>query len=131
MLREAGFQAARTVELLSLERPHTSHGIGIIPTTVQVYSHAPLSYLRNIARRVSVRGFKNFLLSGMNRLWPSLAERLLERAATEGGVFHLWGHSWEIEEKQQWDALDQVLGLLATYKGRAVLTANAGLSHNG
>lgn len=127
MLREAGFQAARTVELLSLERPRTKNGIAVIPTTIQAYSHGLLSYFRNAAKRVSIRGFRNLALSGNAKLWPPLAERLLERAAVDGGVFHLWGHSWEIEEKEQWDALSQLLAVMAKYRHRAVLTTNAGL----
>jgi len=126
MLRDAGFLAARTVELLSFERPHRKHGIALIPTTIQAYSHRTVSYLQNAAKRLSIRGFTNLLLSGPTKLWPELAYRLLERAASNGGVFHLWGHSWEIEEKGQWDSLDQILSILVAYKNRALLTTNAG-----
>lgn len=127
MLRQAGFQAARTVELLSLERPHTKNGIAVIPTTIQAYSHGLLSYCRNATKRVSILGFKNLALSGKAKLWPPLAEKLLERAAVNGGVFHLWGHSWEIEEKDQWDALSQLMKVMVKYRNRAVFTTNAGL----
>jgi hypothetical protein len=27
----------------------------------------------------------------------------------EGGVFHLWGHSWEVGEADQWTRLEEVL----------------------
>jgi len=131
MLREAGFTAARTVELLSIQRPRVQHGIAIIPTSIQAYSHDAGCYLKNVAKRGSIRGFTNLLFSGATTLWPSLAQALLERAAEKGGVFHLWGHSWEIEEGREWDKLSQVFRMLAQYKDRAVFTANTGLCSHG
>jgi peptidoglycan/xylan/chitin deacetylase (PgdA/CDA1 family) len=127
MLREAGFHAARTVELLSLERPHTRQGIAIIPTTIQAYSHGPFSYFRNIASRVSVRGTKNILLSGMTKLWPSLGQSLLQRAAAKGGVFHLWGHSWEIEQCAIWPQVEEMFRVLASYQSRGRCLTNGEL----
>ncbi len=35
--------------------------------------------------------------------------RLLDRAVAAGGVFHLWGHAWEIEAASQWVELEAVL----------------------
>ena len=34
---------------------------------------------------------------------------LLEQAAAQEGVFHLWGHSWEVEQYQMWDELEAIL----------------------
>ena len=28
---------------------------------------------------------------------------------TNGGIWHLWGHSWEIDENNDWELLDDVL----------------------
>lgn len=30
-----------------------------------------------------------------------------------GGVFHLWGHSWEIEHNKDWGRLERVLSYFA------------------
>jgi peptidoglycan-N-acetylglucosamine deacetylase len=130
MLRDAGFEAVRTVELLSLERSRRKQGITIIPTSIQAYSHDYLSYFRNVGKRVSIRGFANLLLCRVARPWSSLARALLERAVAHGGVFHLWGHSWEIEERGEWEALSRVLALIAEYKNRALLAPNGGLYGN-
>ncbi len=51
--------------------------------------------------------------AGMWRNWDVLGRRLLEDALADGGVFHLWGHSWEIEAHDDWDRLRHVLGELA------------------
>ena len=124
LLREAGFVAARTVELLSLQRPRTGHGIALIPTTLQAYPHRASSYFRNAAKRLSVEGVWNLLRGSRARGWPAFAEILLERAADVGGVFHLWGHSWEIEENGQWRVLDEALAAISEYRKCASLLTN-------
>jgi peptidoglycan-N-acetylglucosamine deacetylase len=132
MLRDAGFGAARTVELLSFERPRISDGIAVIPTTIQAYPHRTLSYLRNAAKRFSVAAVGNLLRGGSTQDWPEFAGVLLKRAADCGGVFHLWGHSWEIEEAAQWQALEQTLAAISQYRQCASLVTNLELcSHVG
>ena len=37
--------------------------------------------------------------------WDSIAKELLMRCIKENGIFHLHGHSWEIEKEHSWDAL--------------------------
>ena len=115
MFREAGFMAIRSVEFLSLDWPRQQDGLLEMPTTLQSFPHPPSSYLRNVAKR---RAFRNFLLYtsvGLPRHWPTLARRLLDRAVASGGVFHVWGHSWEIESSDQWVSLQEVLRLLGEY----------------
>jgi peptidoglycan-N-acetylglucosamine deacetylase len=41
--------------------------------------------------------------------WKALAKSLFDIAYAKGGVFHLWGHSWEIEKNSDWNTLDAVL----------------------
>lgn len=124
MLREAGFVAARTVELLSFDHPRTRDGIAVIPTTMQAYPHRTVSYLGNAAKRFSVEALSNLLHGGRRKSWPAFAGVLLRRAADLGGVFHLWGHSWEIEETGQWQALDQTLAAISEYSQYASFVTN-------
>jgi len=130
LLREAGFVAARTVELLSFERPRTKHGIALIPTTLQAYPHRASSYLRNAAKRLSVEAAWNLLRGRRAKSWSAFADMLLLRAADIGGVFHLWGHSWEIEENGQWRVLDEVLAAISGYRKCASLLTNMELCGN-
>ncbi len=127
MLRDAGFTAARTVELLSLKPPRAAHGIAIIPTTIQAYPHRAASYLRNAAKRFSIGALRNLLLGGHAESWPVFASLLLQRAMRLRGVFHLWGHSWEIEETGQWQALDRTLAAMSEYGGTAHSVTNSEL----
>jgi hypothetical protein len=124
LLRDAGFVAARTVELLSFQRPRTRHGIALIPTTIQAYPHRTGSYLRNAAKRLSVDAVWNLLRGSRAKGWPAFAHMLLEQAADIGGVFHLWGHSWELEENGQWRVLDETLAAISEYRESASLLTN-------
>jgi len=44
--------------------------------------------------------------------WLPFAYEMATKAATEGGVFHLWGHSWEIEKEDQWKKLEKLFRFL-------------------
>lgn len=131
MLTEAGFTAARSVELLSLSRPRERNGIAIIPTTLQTYPHPPLAYLRNAAKRFRGEALWNLFRYNRSTDWVATAIALLDQARAAGGVFHLWGHSWEIEENQQWSALDRVLAAMSEASRFAPCVTNAELCSNG
>jgi peptidoglycan-N-acetylglucosamine deacetylase len=109
MVRRAGFCCARTVELLSTGFPMRRVGIDLIPTTVQASPHPWTAYVKNSVKRFASRNIVNFLLHGRSRNWAETAHSMLQVVARRGGVFHLWGHSWEIEEQQQWPQLESVL----------------------
>ena len=41
--------------------------------------------------------------------WDDIASRTLDFIISNGGIWHLWGHSWEIEEYDAWHRLEEVL----------------------
>ena len=109
----AGFIGIRTVEFMSFDLPR-SHKSGLLemPTTMQAFAQPVRNYLKNLAKRRAWGNLWRYVVHGRSRDWTVLARRLLKRASEEGGVFHLWGHSWELEQTAQWARLDQVLKLL-------------------
>jgi peptidoglycan/xylan/chitin deacetylase (PgdA/CDA1 family) len=111
-VREAGFTGARTVELLSRRGPRRQSGVALIPTTVQAFPHHRRTYLKNIVRRRALGNVASFVIAVGRRDWHRTAAALIERTARHGGVFHLWGHSWEIEATGQWNRLEEVLVLM-------------------
>ncbi|TMQ07221.1 MAG: hypothetical protein E6J90_43930 [Deltaproteobacteria bacterium] len=108
-VRAAGFRYARTVTNLSLEPPRDRFQIA---TTLQLFPHRPLTYLRNFARRGRwrARALPLAICLG-DRSLDGCLEDVLRFAAARGGVFHLWGHSWELEAHGLWGALDRFLRL--------------------
>lgn len=44
-----------------------------------------------------------------SKCWEDFAREMLEKArAKEDSIFHLFGHSWEIEKNNDWQALDDL-----------------------
>ena len=109
MIGRAGFEGLRTVELGSLDPPRGRAGLVVMPTTVQAYPHGLETFARNAIKRMALGNLWRFVAHGRTTDWPELARRLLHRALDGGGVFHLWGHSWELSEADQWKRLDEVL----------------------
>lgn len=118
LVHRAGFQVARTVELLSVASPRRIEGLALLPTTIQVFPHSPSAYARNILKRLTVATAQWPRVSPFSRSWTSLATCIFLRTLERGGVFHLWGHSWEIEERNQWKNLEQFLQTVATFRGK-------------
>ncbi|WJR77320.1 polysaccharide deacetylase family protein [Bradyrhizobium sp. NP1] len=109
MIRRAGFIGLRTTELGSLDLPRVRGDLVLMPTTVQAYPHGLLAFVRNAAKRMAFANLWRFVIHGRTTDWPELARYLLRRAIDHGGVFHLWGHSWELGTADQWTRLDEVL----------------------
>ena len=124
LVKEAGFWGARTTELMSVAFPSQSLGVVVVPTTVQAFPHAPSAYLRNIGRRLAVRNVWNFVSHGLNRNWVTTAQALLRHVSIHGGVFHLWGHSWELEANDSWLDIEIVLRSMAAYRNSATYLTN-------
>lgn len=112
MAERAGYVGFRSVALLSLDLPQRVGGIMLMPTTIQAHSHDAMAYARNTLKRAALRGIWRFITHGRSRDWPVLARSLACEATTRGGVFHLWGHSWELQDNDQWDRLECTLALL-------------------
>lgn len=129
-VREAGYRMARTVELMSLDMPRMQDGVAMMPTTLQAAPAGFTKSARNSLKRLRPANLLRHVLFTKSD-WVATAEAVLERILTHGGVFHFWGHSWEIEEMGQWQNVERVFALLAQCEGRARFTDNTGLSEAG
>lgn len=82
---DAGFKEARTARVLTTDMPKD---LFEKDTTVHV------------AERNEYNGTD----------WLDMAKSLFQHAQDkEDGYFHLWGHSWEIEENDEWDEFEKIL----------------------
>lgn len=124
LVKQAGFLGARTTELMSVALPSRSLGVMVVPTTVQAFPHSSSAYLRNIGRRVAIRNIWNYVSHGRNKNWVTTAKALLRHVSIHGGVFHLWGHSWELEANDSWSDVEVVLRSMAAYRNSATYMTN-------
>ena len=107
LVRAVGFRYARTIENLWLAPALDPFQL---PTTLQLYPHPRSTYLKNLARGRNLlaraRGARVVL---RGRPLGDAMRALLDQAIESDGVFHVWGHSWELEEHGLWGELDSFL----------------------
>ena len=125
MVRQAGFIGARTSVRYRLWRPAANANRFAMPTTVQA---RPLTRREDALQLLWARnvGGLAHVAAGDPRDVVGTARRWLARAQN-GGVWHLWGHSWEIEKFNLWAELEQVLALAAATRGQARWLTNGQL----
>jgi peptidoglycan/xylan/chitin deacetylase (PgdA/CDA1 family) len=113
LVRQAGFRCARTVRRLSTGPVADPFQMR---TTVQARPHPrdwpSLAALTRGRPAAAIRCTD----------WSVLAATLFDRVLASGGVFHLWGHSWEIDQFGHWDRLARVLDHIARRPGVTYLT---------
>jgi peptidoglycan-N-acetylglucosamine deacetylase len=128
MVRAAGFRAARTIEFLSLDPPRRRNDLLLIPTTVQCFPHALSAYTKNALKRLKIGQFLQARAWQDPQNWLALANHLFHRALSKNGVFHLWGHSWEIEQRGQWQQLEQFCAAITPYRSAVRFVTNGQLA---
>jgi len=119
-VEKAGFEGARTVRMFSYSPAFNAYEM---PTTVQAYPHTPLAYLRNLGKQgdlASLYGYVTDLRRCKN--WVQLGKKLFDQVSAEGGIWHLYGHSWELEALNLWDELREMLDYVARRPGVSYLS---------
>ncbi len=107
LVKAAGFRFARTVKNFS---SHPGIDPFRIPTTTQFFAHTIAT------------SFRNYLSGGTTLQRAAVLSRVInssnltdrcagaaDACARLGGHFHLWGHSWELDEHDLWGELDRLL----------------------
>jgi hypothetical protein len=46
--------------------------------------------------------------------WDRIAIETLNFVAENGGIWHLWGHSWEVAENSDWGKLEGIFQMLGS-----------------
>jgi peptidoglycan-N-acetylglucosamine deacetylase len=114
-LQRFGYKGARTVRMLATQPTFKPYEM---PTTLQVFPHEPLTYFKNGARTRNLETMRSCCLQ-MPRLgsWIDLGKKLFDTVLENGGIWHLYGHSWEIENCGLWDDLSGILDYVSGRDG--------------
>ena len=119
-VKKAGYAGARTTEMLGL---HLNFDPYRMSTTLQVYPHTKTQYLRNIGRALHLGRALDFAAHLRRaRGWVQLAKMTFDRVLQDGGIWHLYGHSWEIQELNLWSDLAVVLAYVSKRPGVVYVT---------
>src|SRR5262245_60264866 len=127
MVRKAGYFGVRNVELLSLDFPRSKAGIMLLPTTIQAYPHGSFALAKNAVKRMALKNLLRLMTHGPSTDWPALTRSLLHESLRYGGVFHLWGHSWELQESGQWQILEEAFRCMSEFVTHAPSLTNGQL----
>lgn len=117
LVAQAGYEYARAVDNFSFSI--MSSGELEVKTTVEARGDSLIS------RRTAGKILRNF---GVVRYlpdfkkWDSLAIKIFDSRRKDCSVFHLWGHSWNIDKAGDWDKLDRVLNYISNREGTLYLT---------
>ncbi len=100
LVKKHGYRFARTTKRYAFD---ISPDTFAQPTTLHAYSHySDLHKIFAFARWSPVK-------LGKYHDWEKLAIAMFDHVCENGGVFHLWGHSWEIEKNNGWKRLESLL----------------------
>jgi glycosyltransferase involved in cell wall biosynthesis len=113
MVRKAGFVYARTVKRHSF---YAGNSLFEACTTINAYDH-----VQDLWKIAVFAKFNPIKIIRYLR-WDELAKAMFDRVSETGGEFHLWGHSWEINDHHDWEKLDNVLKYIANKKNVQYVT---------
>ncbi|MVN22143.1 polysaccharide deacetylase family protein [Mucilaginibacter arboris] len=106
----SGFKMIRTTELLSTAVASTYN---LSPTTLQVFEHPRVAYLKNTIKRSQYKNLIAWLTTSCTTDILKLTDIYINRVMKNDGCFHLWGHSWEIEKYNLWQKLEMVFNRIS------------------
>lgn len=114
-VQDSGFLGARTTRMfsqsLSFERFE-------MPTSLQAFPHPPLDYLKNLGKRGNLSGLARYFSKYARcKNWVDMGKAMFDDVIREGGVWHIYGHSWELEEFGLWDQLQEMFSYVANRPG--------------
>jgi peptidoglycan-N-acetylglucosamine deacetylase len=114
-LKQAGYVGARTNRMLATRFAFSPFAM---PTTVQISQHTKYAYIKNMARAGTIESLQ-LCLTHLSRLgdWIELGKRLFDSVLKNGGIWHLYGHSREVEEFGMWEGLEEMLDYVSKREG--------------
>jgi len=104
LVRKVGFYYSRTMKKFELRLVKNFLSSG---TTLEAHRNSlltlPLDSLKilTFSRFNPIEFFKNLH-------WEYLAKKTFDYVYANGGVYHLWGHSWVIERNNDWKKIERV-----------------------
>jgi peptidoglycan-N-acetylglucosamine deacetylase len=103
LVKKAGFTVARSVIRFSFSNSEPF----ALKTSIHTYNH--ITDLHKIVKFSKGNPIKFIMYLN----WENMAKAMFDEVYEKGGVFHIWGHSWEIEKLNEWDKLERVFQYIA------------------
>lgn len=123
LLKPEGFLGMRTTDAFFTNIRRTAP---LMPVTLHAFPHLKKIHMKHAIKYGNWDGFMRYMFRlKCAKDWKELACRLFDIVLKEGGVWHLWGHSWEMEELRLWSDVREVLEYVSRRKGVHYLSNGA------
>jgi peptidoglycan/xylan/chitin deacetylase (PgdA/CDA1 family) len=104
-VRQLGFKYARTVR----ECRFTVRDPLLAPTTNPIGKHCKRHYIKEAFLSQDIAYIMFFFKHRLwSRNWHDYALANLDYALATGGIWHIWGHAFEIDDQNEWENLERI-----------------------
>ena len=119
-MKHTRYEGARTTHMF---RQRLDFSPFRMPKNLRGYPNTKMQYTKNLVRGRNTRGLFDYVTRFVwwDR-WVSLGKILFDQVLKEGGVWHLYGHSWQVEEMSLWDKLKEILDYVCEREGVRYVT---------
>lgn len=115
LVKKAGFLGGRTCLFNLHTFPQNPFLWGL---STHAYSHSKAIQLRHAALEGNYRGLVNFLSTYKGTTdWQRHFHLALDHVEKNGGIAHLYFHSWEVDDLKLWGAIEAVFAEISRRKG--------------
>lgn len=123
--RKAGYRLARTTCSFRTELQISPM---YMPVTIQLFPHTLVSHLKHGLKEWNVKGLMTWCKRwGLESDLIAFSDLVLRYVLKRGGIFHIWGHSWEIDRFGLWEKFEEILRNIAHQQGVYYLTNSQAL----
>lgn len=105
LLKKVDFIGARTIRRSIVSFPVDFFEFG---TTVQVFTNRI-----NISEDLPIKINLAILPTLFTKDWLRIAKKIFDHVSQNEGIWHLWGHSWEVEKNDFWEELEETLSYIS------------------
>jgi peptidoglycan/xylan/chitin deacetylase (PgdA/CDA1 family) len=119
-VKQNGYEGARTTRMF---RQGLDFDPVQMPTSLVAYPNIRNLYAKNLLRGRNIRALFTYGTQLIHAdSWVTVGKALFDHVLREGGVWHLYGHSWQIEEMGLWDDLKEILDYVCGRDGVLYVT---------
>lgn len=113
LIKQAGFLFGRTTRLMSCSDTKLS----LMDTTIQIHNHSTITLLNHCIKNSNLRPIqRNSFFFPFHKNFLKLAENIFfDNIDKTDCVYHLWGHSWEINQFNLWKPLEELFRLICQH----------------
>jgi peptidoglycan-N-acetylglucosamine deacetylase len=112
LVKDSGYRYARTVACYAF----TVEDAYEAPTSLHAYSYWSDVYKIALFARFRLANIRRY------RSWDCLGRAMFDHIAGTGGIFHLWGHSWEVDLHNDWERLEGLFRYIGARTGVKYVT---------